>query len=250
MPQTSSQPYPYTTTADVAIQDQFSEIINLYMCNVKATTTLTTSYAKDVKIVVVTSATGAVIGDCINISENGRVFQSIVTGIATNTINIASPTDQAFTTAAIVCFAEWDFAQSNGSVTPVIHKICPPKGAMWDITKMNFNITDGTAMDDGLFGGITALTNGLIFRVVDGYTKQMSIISNNAGFREYGFNCQYNDKAPAGLYGFSGSLNIKENGVVIRLNGDTNDELQIIVNDNLTTLTKFAVVCQGHTVED
>lgn len=233
----------------VILQDQFSEIISLYMCQNKGTTTLTTSYVINTKIVVVASATGASVGDAIEISENGRLFQSIITNIATNTITMASPTDQAFTTGAVVTFGEWDFAQANGSVTPVVYKIKPPVGVKWDITKLNFSFTDDTTMDDGKFGGITALTSGLIFRAVDGYTKQMGIISNNAGFREYGFECQYSDKAPAGLYGYNGNLKIKDTGVVMRLNGDTGDEFQIIVNDNLTGLTKLAFVCQGHTVE-
>jgi hypothetical protein len=235
---------------DVAIQDQYTEIINLYMCNVQGTTALTEDVDLYATSLSVANATGAIVGNCINISENGRVFQSIVTVVDGTTITIASGTDQAFTTNAVVCFAEWDFAQADGSTTPLIYKICPPAGAVWDLTKLNFSITDGIEMDDGKFGGITALTNGLIFRVVDGYTKQMGIITNNAGFREYGFDTVYNDRAGGtGVYGYNGFLRITDNGVVMRLNGDNGDEFQIIVRDNLTALTKLAFVIQGHTVE-
>lgn len=41
-----------------------------------------------------------------------------------------------------------------------------------------------------------------------------------------------------------------KNGVVIRLNGDQGDEFQVIVQDNLTGLTHFRTVVQGHVVED
>jgi hypothetical protein len=235
---------------DVAIQDQYTEIINLYMCNVQATTNFTSNIELYATSGVVANATGAVLGNCINISENGRVFQSIITGIDGTTITFVSGVDQAFTTNAVVCFAEWDFAQANGSVTPLIYKICPPAGAVWDLTKLNFSITDGAEMDDAKFGGITQLTKGLVFRVVDGYTKQMAIISNNAGFREYGFDTVYNDRAGGtGVYGYNGSLRITDNGVVLRLNGNNQDEFQIIVSDNLTALTKLAFIIQGHTVE-
>jgi len=73
--------------------------------------------------------------------------------------------------------------------------------------------------------------------------------SNNAGFREYGFKVDYNTKAPSGQNGYNGSKHIrKNNGVAIRLYGDTNDTLQIIVQDDLTALTKVAFTIQGHVV--
>lgn len=234
----------------VYVQDQTSEILNLYLCDLKNTTTPVQGYELGVKVIVVTSATGAAVGDCINIIDNGRMFQSIIKNVTGTTITFASPTDMVITASAKVCFGEWDLAQANGSVTPVTYKIQPPAGVKWDITKVNFSITDASDMDDGLFGGITALTNGIIFRGVDGFTKQFALISNNAGFREYGFDVDYNEKAPSGQYGYSGSINIRNHGVVIRLDGDTEDTLEVIVNDNLTGLLKFAIVAQGHVVED
>ena len=39
-------------------------------------------------------------------------------------------------------------------------------------------------------------------------------------------------------------------GVVIRLDGDTNDSFVAVVRDNLTGLNKFRVKVQGHVVED
>lgn len=235
---------------DVYVQDQTTEIINQYMCNIKGTTTLTIDYPINTKVIVVASVTGAVVGDRINISENGRVFQSVIKNITGTTITMASPTDQALTTNAVVCFAEWNIAKANGSVTPVTYRLKPPKGVLWHVTKINFSITDNVAMDDTKFGGLSELPNGLVFRVVDGYTKQLGVISNNAGFKDYGFEGYYNDKTGAGSYGYNGLNQIKDNGVVLILNGDTDDEFQVIVNDDLTGLSKFSILAQGHAVED
>ena len=241
---------PKLTSLDVSIQDQFTEVINLYVCDVIATTKMTEDIELYATTITVEDATGAVVGDCITISETGRVFQSLVTNIDGTTITFVGGADQAFTTEAVVCFAEWDLAQADGSTTQKIYKICPPAGAVWELTKLNFSIVDNVIMDDGKFGGITQLTKGLVFRVVDGYSKQLGIISNNAGFREYGFETNYTDRAGGtGVYGYNGFLRITDNGVVLRLNGDNGDEFQIIVNDNLTNLTKVAFVVQGHAVE-
>ena len=37
-----------------------------------------------------------------------------------------------------------------------------------------------------------------------------------------------------------------KNGIVIRLKGDDNDELQAIIQDDLTDLDHFHVIAQGH----
>ena len=103
---------------------------------------------------------------------------------------------------------------------------------------------------DSTFGGITALSNGFIARVVDGASKTFFIITNNAGFRENGFTNQYNEKVPSGTYSFSAVKNIREvNGVALRLTGGANDYFEFIVRDDLTELSKMAVAVHGHEVE-
>ena len=240
---------------EVTIQDQFSEIIDLYMCNEIAKTTPISSIEIDDTSIDVDDTTGATVGDCINISEDGNVFQAIVSSISGDTINFSAPSDYAFTTSAEVCFAEWDFSVANGTTTPVIYKVCPPSGAKWDITNINFTIVDtgtSTQFTASGFGNIIGgLTNGIILRKVDGITKNVWQINNNGGFSDRG--CRY-DIDRAGFFGaneigLSATYCINDKGVTIRLDGDTDDELNIIVQDDLTGLDKMAVVAQGHVVE-
>jgi hypothetical protein len=232
----------------VNIQDQTSEVIDLYACRVNGTTTLTANIAIDSTSLVVTSATGAVVGECINIREADRYFQSIVTNIAGTTITIGSPTDSAFTTAAQVCFGTWNH-NVNGSVTEQVFFLCPPPEAVYDIYGMSISIEDNAVMYESTFGGIPALTNALVARIEDGYEKNLFLISNNAGFREYGFVTEYPDKVPAGTYAFWADKSFHiDNGVALRLNGATNDKIKIIVRDNLTALIKMAVTIHGHKV--
>jgi len=234
----------------VSIQDQSSEIIDLYFCRILGTTTVASPITIDAKQVTVASNSGAAQYDCIEISEDGHVFQALVTAISGNNISFNAPTDIAFSTNAVVKFGEWNM-NYDGSGATLIYTIMPPAGVKWDICRIIFGMLDDVAMDDGKFGGISPLTNGLVLRIKNGVTKNIFIVSDNGGLRERSFDVQYIDKAPAGQYGFGcrRTFNGQEkNGVVIRLDGDTNDQLQILIQDNLTAITKLACVAQGHLV--
>jgi len=235
----------------VNIQDQTTESIDMYLCKNNGTTNPTNPISLDDKTITVDSVTGAVIGDCIDIKEGARFFQGIITDITGSVISFASPVDYAFTENAIVYFGEWDLAQANGSVTPVTYYLQPPANATYDIYSITISITDNDTMDDSKFGGITQLTNGLVGRIDDGYTKQLFLISNNAGFREYGFDIEYPTKVPAGIYAISGKKNYhSNNGVALRIDGSTDDTINVIVQDNLTGLSKFAIVVHGHIIQN
>jgi len=236
----------------VNVQDQTSEIIDLYMCDDRGSTNPTSGIDLDDTEITVDDITGAGVGDCMNISENGRTFQAIILSIVDSTITFNAPSDQAFTTSADVCFGEWNM-NVNGASASKIYRIAPPAGAEWDIVRIIIGMSDNVEMDDGKFGGISSLTNGVVLRVKNGYTKNVFVVSDNGGFRERSFDIIYADKAPAGTYGFGCRRTFggqSKNGVTIRLNGDNGDELQLIIQDDLTDLLKLAIVCQGHTVTD
>lgn len=100
---------------DVFIQDQTTELVDLYACNLNGTTNPTTAMSVDDYTVTVDDTTGAVVGDCINIREDDRYFQSIISDTTDNIITFKSPCDYTFTTDAIVCFGEWDLSTADGS---------------------------------------------------------------------------------------------------------------------------------------
>ena len=124
--------YSPNRTWPVSIQDQTSEPIDLYLCKLNGTTNPTAPIAVDAKTVTVASATGAAVGDCINIRNSTNYFQSLITNVTGTTITFASPCDYPFTTSAIVCFGEWDISTANGSVTPVTFFMCPPSDRDWE----------------------------------------------------------------------------------------------------------------------
>lgn len=238
---------------DVQVQDIPYVGINLYLCKELATTDLASDMAIDSYTATVTSATGALVGDCINIRQGSNIFQSVIKNVNGNIITFGSPVDIAFTSGANVCFAEWNLATANASTSArQVFKACPPSGADYHITAISFTITDNIAMDDVKFGGITALTNGIIARRTDGSIANFFLISNNGGFYQYGYDTQYVTRSSGGsLYGFNARKKMSEvNGAVIELKGSSSDEFQIIVQDNLTDLSEFTVQIHGHIVRN
>jgi hypothetical protein len=236
---------------DVLPQDPEYIGFNLYLYSQIAQTTLANNPSLYATTIVVASATGIVAGQAINIAQENRIFQSLVTNVAGTTITLASPLDYTFTSGADIYTGNWNL-NLNGSSTPRIFKVQPPPKAKFHISAISITMTDDAQMDDAKFGGITALTNGIIARRVDGSSFNYFLVTNNRGFYQAGYDKTYNDRAGGtGVYGVEFRKKLLEvNGNIISLDGATSDQLQFIVRDNLTALTEFAVQVHGHIVED
>lgn len=242
--------YSVLKNTDVLIQDQYSDAVDLYLCQLNGTTNPTFDIDANDTLITVDDSSAAVIGDCINIREGTKYFQSIVTDINDSIITIQSPCDNDFTTDAIVCFGEWNLATANGADSSLSFFSCPPPNARYDIYSITISFEDNAIMYESTFGGIAALTKGIVCRIVDGYNKQLFLVTNNAGFHEYGFDTFYPEKVPSGTYAFWARKNFKElNGVSLRIDGANNDRIEVIVSDDLTALTKLAITIHGHLVE-
>lgn len=235
------------------LQDQHSDPVDYYFVKAVTTTTLLANTIVDQQYVETTSTTGATNGLALTIiGSNGRVLQATIISVSGNKVYINVPVDKVYPAGSYVSFGNWNL-NVDGSITKQIYRIKTPLNTRWDIDRVIFSIIDDTAMDDGKFGGITYLTNGIVLRKNNGVKKNIMVVSSNGGFAERCFDVRYADKAPSGSYGFTAKKDFKLDsgyGVVIRLDGDTNDELEIIVQDNLTGLQKFAVVAQGHITQE
>ena len=237
-------------TVDVFIQDQHTNSINLYAHIDKVTPSIIVDASIDDKSITVNSIADVAAGDVITIYESDRVFQSIVSTSSGSVISFVSQLDYAFTTQSTVHVGAWNLAV-NGSSSPITAHILLPPEVKWDIYQINVSITDNAVMDSAKFGGIAALTNGILLRVVNGHIKNLALTVNNIGFSEQGFTITYDPKAPAGVYGFQAKKNYHTvHGISLRLDGSTDDELQCIISDNLTDLTLLDITVNGHVVED
>ena len=105
-------------------------------------------------------------------------------------------------------------------------------------------------MYDELFGNLPILTNGCVLRINNGVMINVWNVKSNGDLALLCFDAEYPEKVPSGSYAFrfrNSFAGVDKHGVVIRL--APGDILELIVQDNLTGLTDFQMMAQGHVVE-
>ena len=238
---------------DVALQDQTTPPFFVYMNEVISSTTLADTFRINDTYVVLDDVTGIVSGNYIgifNITYN-RFFAANVISVSNDTVTLDTPSDFDFQIGDV--FQDGNKNMNvDGSVTPRIFSLRadPALDFTVDVTRIILHIIDQTAMDDAKFGGIAALTNGVVLRRTDGFYFNLFNVKTNGEMGELSFDKVYDDKAPSGFFGFTSRLTFagqNKVGVTIRLAPD--EDLQLIIQDDLTDLDDFRVMVEGHIVE-
>lgn len=249
--QIGRQANPFTTGLPVEIQDQYSQIVDVHFCSLLNTVTLASDATADTYTITLVGGHGVVAGDMMCLKQGTYFMQAEVLNVATDVLTLDMPLNYSYTTSAT---AERTTRKLNvnGSVTPVVFKVSPINTTnQFDITRMQFLMQDNVVMDSSKFGGLTALTNGIVVRKKDGFYQNLFNLKSNSDFGQHCQSIRYEDKAPAGLYEFSATkifAGQENSGVTIRLDSALSDELQIIVRDDLTGLSDFSCVAIGHVV--
>lgn len=256
-----SEKFPFKyDPLQVAVQDQHTEIIDLHLSRILDTATLLVALIlDDTSVDIETTGVVPAIGNTLCLKEDTAFYQGdilTVTPIAGNqyTVTLDTPLDFAFTVNGGCSIRSNDLAV-NGAVVPVKFELTPANlspDVEWDITRFIIHIQGSAAMDDGLFGDITSLTKGVVFRVENGIYKNLFNAKNNGDFAEHTFDREYASKAPAGKTALTIRRTVagqEKNGVTIRLSAKGGDRLVVIVQDDLTGLDHMHVVGQGHVVE-
>jgi hypothetical protein len=249
-----------TSPLDVSIQDQSTELISVFLGNMIDTVTVLSNTAKDdVSVDLETTGATPLIGDFICLQEDTKITQSEVTSVANivgnqYTLGISVPLDYAYTTDSGCMLLDVDM-DKNGSITPIDFQVRPKAGTRWDITRMMTSMVMSSSGDDGLFGNIAALTDGVYFRKENSdETNNLFNAKENSDFAIEGYDLTYVLRSGGqGSHGMRSRITWggqNKQGVVIRLDGNTNDAFVAVVRDNLTGINKFRVKVQGHVVED
>lgn len=240
---------------DVNIQDQHTRALDLKFTQGVAVTSLTADTVVGSRVISVTSVASMVVGHSLFIvNVDGSFYAGEITAINTLDLTLDTPLDQIFLTAATNVIAATHHMNVDGSVTPQTFRISglgETVGIDIDITRIMGNISDGVAMDDGKFGGINALANGCVLRQVNGVTTNIWNVKTNGAIGLLCFDAQYTTKAPSGENGYrfrNTYAGQGKHGVTIRL--EPGDTLELIVQDDLTALTDFQMMAQGHLVDD
>lgn len=245
---------------DVNIQDQSTRVINLRLSEEIQLFTLAVSGSVDDTTITITSGAEPTNGNLVCLKEGDNFYQGRILSHAANGANwdvaLDSPLDFAFTTAG-GCSERNDNMAVDGSVTPRVFSISPAgltAGTQWDVVRILGTMLDATVMDDGTFGGLAALTKGVLFRIRNSHTQNLFNVKSNGEWKLEAFDVSYADKPPAGTnYGFAVRRTYggqSKAGVVLRLSEATSDSLEMVIQDNLTGLNEFFVCVQGHVTDN
>lgn len=215
-------------------------------------TGVATTLASDVSVgdttLDVVSSVGFNIGDDIHLptGESTGEFFFRITNIVATTFTLDMSIIRNIDAGCPVEVISYSLNVVGSLTSPVIFNIAPPPGVIWQIARTLISITDSTTMDDGTFGGISALTNGIVIRSLkNGIFNNQVNWKNNGDIALTMYDVTYTSKAPAGENGLRGRWTFTKGEYVIELDGDTNDELQLLVQDDLSNLSSYGQKLQG-----
>lgn len=157
--------------------------------------------------------------------------------------------DKAHSTGDLITKAIVNMALQPGTLaTPQEYYIQPVPGEVWYLYRILFTMTHNTAGDLGKFGGIAALTNGVLIRAkVGGQYGTLTNWKSNSDIKVDMFDVEFDTRSGGqGNYGTSGRGTFKNTGASLRLDGSLGDRLEVYVQDDLTGLNTFTMKAQGH----
>lgn len=177
-------------------------------------------------------------------AENRSFFAMVIT-VAVNVITVDRPIDHAYPITSLGRIVQTNM-NVNGSITPVIYTI-RAGSVPTDVVRFIMTMTDASAMDYSTFGGLPALTHGLVMRIYNGFQSTVFCFKTNGEISQFCYDIDFAIKAPAGNFGLGARISFggtDKHGVVIRIQDD--DVIQWVVQDDLTGLLTLRVAAEGH----
>jgi hypothetical protein len=136
----------------------------------------------------------------------------------------------------------------NYSVTSDIVFIQPTAGQIMRIERMLVYIQDTGTFDSGGYGNGTALTTGITVRLNgDGGVQDLTDgvpIKTNGHWARLCYDADHNGYGTGDEY-LAVRWTFSKAGAPLRLDGDTNDRLEIVLNDDFSGLTEHYFLVQG-----
>jgi hypothetical protein len=246
----------------VTLQDQTTPIVIVPFSHLEQATTTTAAMAIDDRTVTVASVTGIVDGKHLTIFDpiGVRFSQFYVIGAPVgNVVTLDRPVDFAYPSGSYVDVNDTEMAV-NGSVTPQLFGLrnnagaTPPPGIdlTMDVTRIIFECVTTALPELDMFGDIVGgITNGLFARRRDGTYHNIFNVKTNGEMAGIMYDWSVIEAAKFGVNGFLGRLTFagqSKMGVAIRL--AINEDMEILVQDDLTGLISLKIVAEGSIVEE
>lgn len=234
------------------IQDQKSRSLSLPFLQDRSLATLASDTVIDSNVISLVAGHTTVVGEIIEIIDNisGEFMQAKIIAISGDDLTMDAPVSCVVPAGDEVIISSKEM-NVDGSATPQIFSVKPLPTQSGDITRVTFHMDDILSMDGSTFGGQDELVNGCVLRVKhsDGCYQNIFNFKSNGSIRMECFDTAYTDANKRGLYGFSARLTWggqNKHGVVIPLDGSLGEELQLVIQDDLTGLSQFRMKAQGH----
>lgn len=238
-------------------QDQTSPVLIIPMLQPLATTTITATLVFNSYTIEIADATGININDLFRVIDvgNNRFLQGSIINLIGTTVTIDTPIDFAYAAGSEFATGNPNMAV-NGSVTPVVFKLrigTVSVPGVADINRMIMVCETNTAVDLNKFGDLATLPRGINFRTSNGVVQNIFLVKSNRGLAGIAYDwTPYSASNPAqGIDGFSWRLTFNGQdklGVALRVEADGN--LEMWVQDDLTSLVSLTVVLEGHVLVD
>ena len=247
---------PYVPTQDVLVRDQTSLLKIIPFKKAEATTTLTIDTIPNENIITVASAAGFSVGDSLTIYSRTSVGSYIgyILDIVGTTITLDTPMDVVYPFDTSVVAVGTDNMNVDGSSTSQTFSLRPALPVECtcniDITRIIFILETVTTPTFPEFGDIVSLARGIVIRKKDGVYQNLMNIKSNADLAKIGFDMELLSATGVGVNGVKARITFAgqdKMGVAVRI-GATED-LEMIIQDNLTGITSFKVIAEGHIVE-
>jgi len=247
---------PEDGSLDVNLQDQTTDPVVVPFNRKDGSTFITEATVQDSSFLVVDDTTGLGISDYLVIYSGaiGRFSQMIIDTVSNDTVFVNTPFDVAYPDSSFLDFGVSEMAVDGSSTRQIfgVRGVSPDTvGISLDITRIIFTIICTTAPEFTDFGDIPdGLPKGLVLRTRNNRWFNIFTVKTNQGLAALMYDIHvyegdkvFNTNTITGRLTFAGQNKI---GVAIRL--APGEDLEFIVQDNLSSLISFKVVAEGHIV--
>jgi len=184
-----------------------------------------------------------------------RVPVTAVIGVDNGYLDVANKVN---TKSYISKFAQQDNGNEHANIdcssTECIFKLQPPSNETWIISRLLFQLVDDDDIDNDYYGADITLSNGIALKIVKNgivvanLTNSQPIMVNldwakfcyDVSIFNFESGWGYVDNCVSARWTFSKS------GTYIKLNGSTNDSINVYLNDDFTGLVDHTFLYQGY----
>ena len=250
------------TALGVFVQDQTSFPLSVPFLQERTTTSLAIDATVDSRFVTLTAGHGAVVGNIMELAQTatGVFFQATIIGIVTNVIELDQPVNFPYLATDIAVISTDDMIV-DGSTTPQVFSILPLPTQSGDMVRVIWEIQNvGNDMDFSTFGGAAALPTGCVLRIKNGdgtFRNLMGFMTNGDIINQCFDHTFLLPQQGNATRGFTARLTWggqSKHGMVIRLDGSLGEELQVLIQDDLTAGATansiFTMRAQGHELQE